>query len=69
MRLIIHARIVELYDRHGLEAFGLPGVQQSIDLLLNADPRTRLNQAQLAAIYRAWRESRRAGNALHKSNF
>ena len=33
---IIRARSVELYDIHGLRAFQLPGVQQAIDLLLDA---------------------------------
>jgi hypothetical protein len=33
---IIRARIVELYDSHGLAAFRFPGVQKAIDLLLDA---------------------------------
>ena len=45
----MRARIVELYDRHGLTAFRLRGVQQAIDLLLDADA---LTPAQLAAISR-----------------
>jgi hypothetical protein len=36
LRQIIRARIVELYDSHGLAAFQFPGVQKAIDLLLDA---------------------------------
>ena len=32
----MRARIVELYNRHGLKAFRLPGVQQAIALLVDA---------------------------------
>jgi hypothetical protein len=53
---MMRARIIELYDRHGLKAFRLPGVQQAIDLLLDADDsRTRLSPATLAEIVRAFR--------------
>jgi hydrogenase maturation factor len=46
MRLIIPARIVELYDSYGLAAFQFPGVQKAIDLLLDADEGIRIIQAQ-----------------------
>jgi hypothetical protein len=36
IRLIIPARIVELYDRHGNAAFPFPRVQKAIRLLLDA---------------------------------
>jgi hypothetical protein len=46
MRLTIRARIVKLYDSHGLAAFQLPGVQKAIDLLLDAGEGLRVIQAQ-----------------------
>jgi hypothetical protein len=52
MRQAIRARIVELHDRHGLTAFRLPGVQQAIDLLLDADSATRLNGREAEATAR-----------------
>ena len=36
MRVIIRARTVALYDRRGLAAFQVPGVQLAIGLLLDA---------------------------------
>jgi hypothetical protein len=49
MRQAIRARIVELYDRHGLKAFRFPGVQKAIDLLVDADA---LTPEQLAEVSR-----------------
>jgi hypothetical protein len=46
MRLIIRARIVELYDSHGLAAFQFPGVQKAINLLLDAGEGMRVIQAR-----------------------
>jgi hypothetical protein len=47
----MRARIVELYDRHGLKAFRLPGVQQAIALLVDARmppiPREALSERAL----------------------
>jgi hypothetical protein len=46
MRLIIRARIVELYDTYGAAAFQLPGVQKALDLLLDAGEGMRVIQAR-----------------------
>jgi hypothetical protein len=46
IRLSIRARIVELYDGHGLAAFRFPGVQKAIDLLLDAGEGIRVIQAR-----------------------
>jgi hypothetical protein len=47
----MRARIVELYHRHGLKAFRLPGVQQAIALLVDARmppiPREALSERAL----------------------
>ena len=58
MQKAIRARIVELYDRHALAAFQLPEVKKAIELLLDADPASRLSPEKLAEIHRAWRQRR-----------
>jgi hypothetical protein len=59
MKKAIRARILELYYQHGLAAFQLPEVKKAIDLLLDADPATRLSPVKLAEIHRIWRQHRK----------